>query len=328
MKKLTSVLLCMVLVLSMFCATAAATEPACMEAGVTVSGNGIVTVVVSARQTAANARLTVDFDSDYLTYSGCETGFAVHSVKAGEEKLTVGLASASANAVKAGDALVELCFEMTGRWDETDLTLTAVNYGGKAVDESVTLTVPGSGYRFQDVKAEDWFYEAVDSLASEGCIAGISDTHFGPGLDMNRASFVTLLGRMAGVELTHAETPFTDVPVDSFYSGYVAWAVEKGITSGVDANHFAPAASINRAQMVTFLYAYAKSEGMDVTVADPNAVLAQFSDADALPGWAVTPMAWAVGQGIISGMDGKLVPDGIANRAQAAVVLYQFFFEN
>ena len=325
MKKLTSVLLCMVLVLSMFCVNAAAAETACMEAGVTVSEDGTVTVAVRAKQPAANARLTVDFDSDYLTYVGCETGFAVHSVKAEEEKLTVGLASASANAVKAGETLAQLRFAVTGRWDETAITLTAVNFAGKAVNESMTLNVPGSGYRFRDVKAEDWFFEAVDHLAAEGCIAGITENSFGPALDMNRASFLTLLGRLAGVELTHAETRFTDVPADSFYSGYVAWAVEKGITGGVDATHFAPAAPVNRAQMVCFLYAYAKSEGMDVEVSDPAAALAQFSDADTLPAWAVAPMAWAVQNGIISGMDGKLVPAGIANRAQAAVVLYQFF---
>ena len=325
MKKLTSVLLCMVLVLSMLCVNVAAAETACMEAGVTVSEDGTVTVAVRAKQPAANARLTVDFDSDYLTYVGCETGFAVHSVKAEEEKLTVGLASASANAVKAGETLAQLRFAVTGRWDETAITLTAVNFAGKAVNESMTLSVPGSGYRFRDVKAEDWFFEAVDHLAAEGCIAGITENSFGPALDMNRASFLTLLGRLAGVELTHAETRFTDVPVDSFYSGYVAWAVEKGITGGVDATHFAPAAPVNRAQMVCFLYAYAKSEGMDVEVSDPAAALAQFSDADTLPAWAVAPMAWAVQNGIISGMDGKLVPAGIANRAQAAVVLYQFF---
>ena len=327
MKKLTSVLLCMVLVLSMFCVNAAATESACMEAGVTVSDEGTVMVTVRAKQSAANARLTVDFDSDYLTYTGYETGFAVHRVKAEEEKLTIGLANASANAVKAGDILAELRFRMTGRWDETDITLTAVNYGGKAVEESVVLTVVGSGYRFQDVKASDWFFEAVDYMTSQGCIAGVSETHFGPALDMNRASFVTLLGRLAGVEKVYAETPFVDVPVDSFCSGYVAWAVEKGVTSGVDATHFAPAASINRTQLVTFLYSYAKSEGMDVTVADPDAVLAQFTDTAGLPGWAKAPLAWAVDRGLLSGMGGgKLAPAGTANRAQVAVVLYQFFY--
>lgn len=326
MKKLTSVLLCMVLVLSMFCVNAAAMEPKCMEAGVTVLENGTVTVVVSAQQTAANASLTVDFDSDYLTYVGYETGFAVHSVKAEAEQLTVGLANASANAVKAGDTLVELRFEMTGRWDETDITLTAVRYGGKAVNETVTCNVQGSGYRFEDVKAGDWFFEAVDHLAAEGYVAGVSETHFAPGMELNRAAFVTMLGRLAGVELTTAQTRFVDVPADSYYSGYVAWAVEKGVTSGVDANHFAPAMTINRAQMVTFLYSYAKSEGMDVTVADPDAVLARFPDADGLPQWTKSPLAWAVEQGIIVGMGDKLAPAAVANRAQVAVVLYQFFF--
>ena len=326
MKKLTSLLLCMVLVLSMFCVNAAATESACMEAGITVSDEGTVTVAVTAKQSAANARLTVDFDSDYLTYAGYETGFATHSVKAEEEKLTIGLANASANAVKAGDVLLELRFAVTGSWDQTDLTVTAVSYGGKAVDESVTLTAVGGGYRFEDVKAGDWFFEAVDRMASEGCIAGVSDTHFGPGMKTSRAAFVTLLGRMAGVELTHAETRFVDVPVDSYYSGYVAWAAEKGVTGGVDDNHFAPSADITRVQLVTFLHSYAISEGMDVTVADPAAVLARFPDTNELPEWAIAPLAWAVDRGMLAGMDGKLVPDGTANRAQTVQVLYRFFF--
>ena len=326
MKKLTSVLLCMVLVLSMFCVNAAAAETACMEAGVTVSENGTVTVAVRAKQSAANARLTVDFDSDYLTYVGCETGFAVHSVKEEEEKLTVGLANASANAVKAGEILAQLRFEVTGRWDATDLTLTAVRYDGKTVNETVSCNVQGSGYRFQDVKAGDWFFEAVDHLAAGGYVSGVSETHFAPGMELNRAAFVTMLGRLAGVELTNAKTPFVDGPVDSFYSGYVAWAVEKGVTSGVDNTHFAPAMTINRAQMVTFLYSYAKSEGMDVTVADPDAVLARFPDTNGLPQWAKTPLAWAVEKGIIVGMGDKLAPGAVANRAQVAVVLYQFFF--
>ena len=328
MKKITSVLLCMVLVLSMFCVNAAAAEPVCMEAGAAVSDDGTVVVTVSAKQSAANARLTVDFDSDYLTYEGYETAFAVHSVKAEEEKLTVGLANASADALEAGDVLAKFRFRMTGHWDKTAITVNAERFGGKAVDESVTVTAVGGGYRFQDVKANDWFYGAVDYMASEGYIVGISQTQFGPEMSMRRADFVTLLGRMAGVEKTFAETRFVDVPAERYYSGYVAWAVEKGITVGVDATHFDPMASIDRTQMVTFLYRYAKSEGVDVTVADPAAVLAQFPDAAALSSWAVEPFAWAIDRGIILGTDGMLAGKETATRAQAAAVLYRYFFEN
>ena len=99
MKKLTSLLLCMVLVLSMFCVTAAATESTCIEASAAVAEDGTVTVVVSTKQDAANARLNVTFDSDYLTYVGYETAFAVHSAKAEAEQITIGLANATAKAL-------------------------------------------------------------------------------------------------------------------------------------------------------------------------------------------------------------------------------------
>ena len=327
MKKITSVLLCMILVLSMFCVNAAAAENTCIEARVAAADDGTVTVVVSAKQAAANARLNVSFDADYLRYVRCETPFAVHAVREEAEKLTIGLASTSAGPVREGKELVTLTFEMTGRWDKTDITVTAVLYGGKQVNESVTLTAIGGGYRFQDVTADQWFYEAVDHMASEGCILGISQTHFGPALNMNRASFVTLLGRLEGVEKTFTETRFSDVPADSFYSGYVAWADKQGIVKGLTETMFGPAESVNRAQMVTFLYRYAVSEGMDVTVADADALLAQFPDGAALPEWTKAPFAWALDRGIINGMDGTLAPEGTANRAQVAVMLYRFFFE-
>ena len=321
MKKITSLLLCLMLVLSV-AAVPAAAEQGSFGANVAME-NGIVTVTVSAAA-VANARLHVDFDPAYLTYESYETAFAVHSVKAEEDQLEIGLANAS------GEKLAELVavkFEVTGAWDETDITVTAERLGGETIHETLTVTVEGTGCRFVDVQPGQWFYEAVDHMAAEGHINGISATHFGPGLNMNRASFVTLLGRLEGVAEAQVQTLFADVPADSFYSGYVAWAVEKGITNGISANLFGPAEPINRAQMVTFLYRYVQSEGMDVTVENADAVLAQYPDADTLPEWAKAPFAWAIDRGIVNGMGGRLNPDGTANRAQVAVMLYRFFYE-
>lgn len=323
MKKLTSLLLCLMLVLSVAVAPAAA-EQGSFGANVTME-NGIVTVTVSAAA-VANARLHVDFDPAYLTYESYETAFAVHSVKAEEDQLEIGLANASDEKLAE---LVAVKFEVTGAWDETDITVTAERLGGEAVNETLTVTVEGTGCRFVDVQPGQWFYEAVDHMAAEGYINGISATHFGPGLNMNRASFVTLLGRMDGNTDTKAQTAFVDVPYDSFYSGHVAWAAANGITSGMDATHFNPAGSINRAQMVTFLYRYAKYKGMDVTVEDMG-ILDAYADGGEVAAitWAAEPFAWAVENGVINGMDGKLNPDGTANRAQVAVMLYRFFFED
>lgn len=315
MKKLTSLLLCMVLVLSMFCVNAAAAENACMEAGVTVVEN-TVTVAVTAKQAAANAHLVVDFDSDYLTYVGCDTAFAVHSVKAEEDELTIGLANATANAVGVGEKLVELRFAMTGSWDKTDIAITAAVYGGKQVDETVAVSVIGDGYRFQDVTADQWFFEAVDYMASEGYINGVSETHFAPDVELNRAMMVTILHRMAGAPAVEGTSDFTDVPADDYFTDAVIWATANGITNGYTESKFAPYDLVNREQMVTFLQRYAKLQGADVTVSDAN-VLEQFPDAAQISSWAVE-------NGIINGSDGLLAAWDTATRAEVTVMLYRY----
>ena len=50
------------------------------------------------------------------------------------------------------------------------------------------------------------------------------------------------------------ENPFVDVRSDAYYYDPVLWAVNNGITSGIDATHFGPTATCNRAQVVTFLW--------------------------------------------------------------------------
>jgi hypothetical protein len=161
MKKIASLLLCMVLLLSVCCVNASAAENACIGAGVTVAEDGTVTVAVSAKAAAANARLTVGFDADRLTYTGCETAFAVATVKEETGKLTVGLASATAEAVAAGEELVKLTFASNDPMG-TQITVTAENYGGKAVNETVALEV--------GVVATGWSGYTTWVLTSDGTL--------------------------------------------------------------------------------------------------------------------------------------------------------------
>ncbi len=325
MKKITSVLLCLALLLTL-ALPAFAAESAHMEATAVVDAeSATVTVVVTARQSTANARLNIAFDSNYLTYQAFESDMAVSSAKAEKTNLTVGLANATADAVATGETLATVTFAMTGMWDETDLTVSMTAHNGSQLDESLTVTAQGPGYRFEDVTADQWFYEAVETMAADGKIKGISATHYGPALPMNRASFVTLLGRLDGNADTQTETRFSDVPVDSFFSGHVAWADGNGIVKGVSDNLFAPEASLSRYQMVLFLYRYAEYQGMDVSVED-YAVLAPYTDAMDLQGETMRAFAWAVENGIINGIDGKLEPLATTNRAQVAVMLYRFFY--
>ena len=108
---------------------------------------------------------------------------------------------------------------------------------------------------FTDVRPNDFFFIPVQWAVANKITNGTSATTFGSYDNCNRAAVVTFLWRAAGCpEPKAVNNPFVDVkPTDFFYKA-VLWAVECGITNGVDATHFGPAAGCNRAQVVTFLY--------------------------------------------------------------------------
>ena len=53
---------------------------------------------------------------------------------------------------------------------------------------------------FTDVKEGDWFYDAVQYARINGLFNGTTETTFDPNGTMTRGMFVTVLGRMAGVD--------------------------------------------------------------------------------------------------------------------------------
>ena len=67
--------------------------------------------------------------------------------------------------------------------------------------------------------------------------------------------YKSVLWRAAGSpEPESTDNPFVDVKESDFFYKPVLWAIENGITNGVDATHFDPTTSCNRAAVVTFLY--------------------------------------------------------------------------
>ena len=108
---------------------------------------------------------------------------------------------------------------------------------------------------FTDVGPNDFFFVPVQWAVAEGITNGTSATTFGSSDNCNRAAVVTFLWRASGCpEPKAVNNPFVDVKTTDFFYKAVLWAVENGITNGVDATHFGPAAGCNRAQVVTFLY--------------------------------------------------------------------------
>lgn len=110
---------------------------------------------------------------------------------------------------------------------------------------------PGIPNCFEDVNESAYYYKAAVWACENGLIM---DRWFGGDAPCTRIETVTYLWTLAGQPAAANAVAFTDLPDDADSVQAVAWAVEKGITSGTSATTFAPDTTCTRGQIVTFLY--------------------------------------------------------------------------
>ena len=132
----------------------------------------------------------------------------------------------------------------------------------KTVDAASAGVSAESSNPFTDVSESDWFYDSVRYVLDNGIFTGSGDNTFLPFGTMTRAMYITVIGRIAGVDPGDYSDGggFTDVNEAAYYAPYVSWAVENGITNGVGNNRFDPGRILNREQMavmtIRFFEAY------------------------------------------------------------------------
>lgn len=184
---------------------------------------------------------------------------------------------------------------------------------------------PTAASAFLDVADDAWYAEAIAYVKDKGLFDGTSATKFSPATTMNRAMFVTVLGRLYGVDTSlYKESAFYDVTGD-YYFPYVHWAASYEITSGTGKFYFSPLATVQRQQIAAFLYRYAEAVGADVT--SDGSALSGFADAGKVSSYAVEAMQWAVTHQVLKGSkraDGTVVlnPTASATRAEVAQIFY------
>ena len=193
------------------------------------------------------------------------------------------------------------------------MEVLAAGNGGKAEQPSQTMP-------FQDVKSSDWCAKAVEYVYSHGIFNGTSTATFSPSGTMTRGMFVTVLGRMAGVNPDDysGETPFSDVPQTMYYAPYVQWAAKYGITVGTGDGKFSPDAFINRAQMAAFFVRY--FEAFQVDYATDANVTTTPADLERTPAYAQDAVLKLWKQGLLNGDGTRFAPEGNATRAQMAML--------
>lgn len=168
-------------------------------------------------------------------------------------------------------------------------------------DSSTTTTPPTtpSYSRFVDVPSSRWSATYINKLASLGIINGTGGGYFEPTLQVTREEFVKMLAGVAGANVSgYTSSRFPDVPMSRWSASYIAWAADRGITTGTDGGRFAPTMKITREEMATMIYRYVQISGK--TLPAKNAPVT-FADADQISSWAQTAVSVMQQAGIIDG---------------------------
>lgn len=201
----------------------------------------------------------------------------------------------------------------------TILTGTLVPYVDDGMDYIPGVIGGNTGsFNFHDVSRFDYFYDAVKWAAENGIASGTGRYTFSPNAVCTRAQTVTFLWRAAGSPLPRYRVcPFTDVQPSDYYYNAVLWAVEQGITTGLNATTFGPDVTVTRGQVATFLYRAASA-------AKPN-TFNPFTDVKTTA-YNYDAILWAYDNRITTGTsDTTFSPDAYCTRAQIVTFLYRYY---
>ena len=195
-------------------------------------------------------------------------------------------------------------------------------------DGKYTFTMPGSKVTvtaefveeqaasiFADVPADVYYAKAVEWAAKKGITNGKANGLFGSNDPCTRGQIVTFLWRAAG---SPAPKGTAKVPADVLPGSYcydaVAWALENGITNGLDDGTFGVNSTCTRGQSVTFLY---RAMGTAPTTVNG------FTDVAAGDFYAEA-VAWAVENGVTDGTSATTFsPNNGCTRAQIVTFLFR-----
>ena len=277
------------------------------------------------------ARWTRIGSSDGSSSSGGSSSSPTYSITA-PDKTENGSVTVDAKSAKRGSSVT---ITVTPDKGYTLETLTVLDKDGKEIsvtkksDTQYTFTMPSGKVEvkasfmednsmlnyFVDVKAEDYFYDAVLWAAEKGITSGTDAVHFSPSAPCTRAQIVTFLWRAAGSPVVNYATDLSDVAGDAYYAEAVRWALSEGITTGTSADQFSPGATCTREQAVTFLWRAAGSPAVSGESA--------FEDVGADDYYA-RAVAWAAQNGVTNGISQALFGSGNdCMRAQIVTFLYR-----
>ncbi|WP_179232822.1 S-layer homology domain-containing protein [Paenibacillus rigui] len=190
---------------------------------------------------------------------------------------------------------------------------------------SSVYTVVELNRSFDDIAAH-WAKTDIELLANKLVIDGVSERTFDADRSITRAEFAALIVRALGLSPKTSASSFVDVNADAWYSNAVSTASAAGIIHGYENSTFRPNAPITREELAAMAIRAMNyvGEGSSLAPSDQSMILGRFKDSSKIV-WGQKEIAAAISVGLIDGMsDDSLGSNGMATRAQTAVILKRF----
>ena len=178
---------------------------------------------------------------------------------------------------------------------------------------------------YSDVKEGKWFYDAVMEAYEKELMFG-SDGKFRPNDTMNRAEMVTLISRLAGVDLDgyKVSKKFKDVGMTSWYTPVVCWASDEGLVGGYSDGTFKPTAPIKRQELAKLIVGLV--DYLDAFVPDAEDAAEPFKDFSKIQSWAKDYVEALRKTGLVKGDNmGNFNPLKTATRAEVATIAVRLY---
>lgn len=176
--------------------------------------------------------------------------------------------------------------------------------------------------RFTDMGEYEWAMDAINELTSEGIIRGISDTEFGPDMEVTRADCTVMLFRVLGNTDVSFTDNFSDVTPDKYYYEEIGMAKALGIAYGVGNNLFNPEGRVLRQDMATMTYRVLRDNQILTSIPNTAKALNNYADWMQIDFYARDAVAACVENNLMGGYgDGTINPQGHATRIEVALFM-------
>lgn len=197
------------------------------------------------------------------------------------------------------------------------LSLTAAMLAA-AVSISGSSAADVKDMAYKDVSDSNWFYDDVKYTWEHDLMNGMSNIEFSPNTTLTRAMFITMLGRLDGVEPVETDD-FPDVVKDTWYSGYVGWAAQNEIVKGFEDGTFRPEDAMTREQMAASVARYLEYKDCNLTT---RGGIFDFTDEDEVQEYAEGAIDVLKVTNIVRGdPEGTFRPQSEITRAESAAII-------